>query len=105
MVQLPPTNPDAQRPERRLPVVSHKLVEEGLSHIEIEPSRAEQLEGRVQWNARGALAQEHAIQPVTPLPVHVGITVGVPNVRRPVVAQEQVGVGDAAEMDLRVFGS
>ena len=97
MVQLPPANPDAQR---RLPVVGHKLVEEGLPHIEIEPARAEQFEGRVQRNARGALAQEHAIQPV-----HVGIPVGVPNVRRPVVAQEQVGVGDAAEMDLRGFGA
>ena len=54
----------------------------------------------MQRNARGALALEHAVQPV-----HVGIPVGVPNVRLPVVAQEQVGVGDAAEMDLRVFGA
>ena len=99
MVHLPPANPDAQR---RLPVIGHKLVEEGHSHIEIEPAEAEQFEGRVQWNARGTLAQEHAIQRV-----HVGIPVGVPNVRRAVVAQEQVtvGIGDAAEMDLRMFGA
>ena len=97
MVHLTPANPDAQG---RLLVVGHKLVEEGLPLVEIELARAEKFEGRVQWNARGALAQEHAI-----LPVHVGIPVGVPNVRRPVVPQEQVGVGDAAEMDLRVFGA
>ena len=97
MVHLPPANPDAQR---CLPVVGDELVEEGLPHVEIELARAEQFEGRVQWNARGALAQEHAI-----LPVHVGIPVGVPNVRRAVVAQEQEGVGYAAEMDLGVFGA
>ena len=86
MVHIIQPNPDAQR---RLPVTGDELVEEGLpllKKIEL-----------VQWNARHALAQQHAIIP--------GIPVGVSNVRPPVIQQEQLGVGDAAKMDLRVISA
>ena len=47
-----------------------------------------ELETRVQWNARRALAQQHAI-----ILLNIGIPVGVNNVCPPVVQHEQVGVG------------